>query len=102
MSLSNSRGQHMKKVLTLLLIGLVASLAVIVVSPAGAKKGHPRAHAAKDNKGKARLAAGTVQSVGTGSVTLKRKKGDPVTVQVTGVTKIVVNGKAGTLGDVQV
>jgi hypothetical protein len=89
----------MKKVVALLLIGLVASFAVIAVSPAGAKKGHPRVHAAK---GKARLAAGTVQSVGTGSVTLKRKKGDPVTVQVNGDTKIIVNGKAGTLGDIQV
>jgi len=88
----------MKKVVSLLLIGLVASLAVVVVSPAGAKKGHPKA-----TKGAKRHAvAGVVQSVGTDSVTLARKKGDPITVQVNGDTKIVVNGKAGVLADVKV
>jgi hypothetical protein len=88
----------MKKLVTLLLIGLVASFAVIAVSPAGAKKGHPKA-AAKAHK---RLVLGTVQSVGSDSVTLTRKKGGPVTVQVNGDTKIIVNGKAGTLADIQV
>ena len=88
----------MKKVVTLLLIGVVASFAVIAASPAGAKKGHPRAHA----KAHKRLIHGMVQSVGSNSVTLTRKKGDPVTVQVNAGTKIVVNGKAGKLADVQV
>ena len=76
----------MKKVISLLLIGLVASLAVVVVSPAGAKKGHPKGTAAA----KRHAAAGVVQSVGSDSVTLTRKKGNPVTVQVNGDTKIVV------------
>ena len=88
----------MKKFLTLLLIGLVASFAVIAVSPAGAKKGDPKAHA----KAHKRLVHGTVQSVGSDSVTLTRKKGDPVTVQVNGDTRIIVNGKAGVLADIKV
>jgi len=89
----------MKKLITLLLVGLVASFAVIAASPAGAKKGHPRAHAAKAKK---RLVHGTVTAVGSDSVTLQAKHGDPVTVQVNGDTKIVVNGKAGTLSDIHV
>jgi hypothetical protein len=88
----------MKKVISLLLIGLVASLAVVVVSPAGAKKGHPKATKAA----KRHTVAGVVQSVGSDSVTLTRKKGDPVTVQVNGDTKIVVNGKKAQLADVEV
>jgi hypothetical protein len=88
----------MKRVATLLLIGLVASFAVIAASPAGAKKGHPGAHA----KAHKRLIHGIVQSVGSDSVTLTRKKGNPVTVQVNGDTRIVVNGKAGTLAEIQV
>jgi hypothetical protein len=88
----------MKKVVTLLLIGLVASFAVIVASPAGAKTGHPRAHA----KAHKRFVHGIVQAVASDSVTLTRKKGDPVTVAVDADTKIHVNGKAGTLADVQV
>ncbi len=88
----------MKKVISLLLIGLVASLAVVVVSPAGAKKGHPKGTAAA----KRHAVGGVVQAVGSDSVTLTRKKGNPVTVQVDGDTKIVVNGKAGTLSDVKV
>ena len=88
----------MKKVISLLLIGLVASLAVVVVSPAGAKKGHPKRTAAA----KRHAVGGVVQSVASDSVTLTRKKGDPVTVQVNGDTKIVVNGKSGTLSDVKV
>jgi hypothetical protein len=92
------KGSHMRKAVTLLLIGLVASFAVIAASPAGAKKGHPRAHA----KTLKRLLHGIVQSVGSDSVTLTRKKGDPVTVQVNGNTRVVVNGKAGSLADIQV
>jgi biopolymer transport protein ExbD len=88
----------MKKVISLLLIGLVASLAVVVVSPAGAKKGHPKGAAAA----KRHAVGGVVQSVASDSVTLTRKKGDPVTVQVNGDTKIVVNGKRATLSDVKV
>jgi hypothetical protein len=88
----------MKKVVSLLLIGLVASLAVIAVSPAVAKKGHPAASAAAKRHG----LHGVVQAVGSDSVTLKARKGDPVTVQVNGDTKIVVNGKAGTLSDIQI
>jgi hypothetical protein len=91
----------MKKLITLLLVGVVASFAVIAAGPAGAKKGHPRAHAAKAKHSK-RIVHGTVQSVQSDSVTLKGKKGDPVTVQVNGDTKIVVNGKAGALADIQV
>ena len=67
----------MQKVISLLLIGLVASLAVVVVSPAGAKKGHPKGTAAA----KRHAVGGVVQSVASDSVTLTRKKGDPVTVQ---------------------
>ena len=92
------RGQLMKKVISLLLIGLVASLAVVVVSPAGAKKGHPKGTAAA----KRHAVGGVVQSVASDSVTLTRKKGDPVTIQVNGDTKIVVNGKSATLSDVKV
>ncbi len=88
----------MKKVISLFLIGLVASLAVVVVSPAGAKKGHPKGAAAA----KRHAVGGVVQSVASDSVTLTRKKGDPVTVQVNGDTKIVVNGKSATLSDVKV
>jgi Domain of unknown function (DUF5666) len=87
----------MKKLITLLLIGLVASFAVLAVSPAGAKKGHP-AKAAKAKRG---LVHGTVKSVGSDSVTLTRRKGD-LTVQVNADTKIVVNGQAGKLSDIQV
>jgi Domain of unknown function (DUF5666) len=79
----------MKKLVTLFLIGLIASFAVIA-SPAGAKKG------------KAHAFAGVVQSVGTDSITVKPRKGDPVTVQVNGDTKIVVNHKAGKLADIEV
>ena len=50
----------MKKVISLLLIGLVASLAVVVVSPAGAKKGHPKGTAAA----KRHAVGGVVQAVG--------------------------------------
>ena len=89
---------YMKKTISLLLIGLVASLAVVVVSPAGAKKGHPKATKAA----KRHAVGGVVQSVGSDSVTLTRKKGDPVTVQVNGDTKIVVNGKAAQLSEVKV
>ncbi len=89
---------QMKKVISLLLIGLVASLAVVVVSPAGAKKGHPKGTAAA----KRHTVGGVVQAVGSDSITLTRKKGSPVTIQVDGDTKIVVNGKAGTLSDVKV
>ena len=88
----------MKKVISLFLIGLVASLAVVVVSPAGAKKGHPKGTAAA----KRHVVGGVVQSVASDSVTLTRKKGNPVTVQVNGDTKIVVNGKSATLSDVKV
>ena len=88
----------MKKVVGLLLIALVASLAVVVVSPAGAKKGHPKGTAAA----KRHAVGGVVQSVASDSVTLTRKKGDPVTVQVNGDTKIVVNGKSATLSDVKI
>ncbi|MBA3717195.1 MAG: hypothetical protein H0W87_03070 [Actinobacteria bacterium] len=89
----------MKKIVSLFLIGLVASFAVIAASPAGAKKGLPGADAGKGKKG---LIHGVVQSVGSDSVTLKGKKGDPVTIQVNADTKIVVNGKAGALSDIQV
>ena len=89
---------QMKKVFSLLLIGLVASLAVVVVSPAGAKKGHPKGTAAA----KRHAVGGVVQAVGSDSVALTRKKGGPVTIQVDGDTKIVVNGKAGTLSDIKV
>ena len=85
----------MKKLVSLFLIGLVAAFAVVVASPAGAKKGH--GHAAKRH-----ALHGIVQSVGSSSVTLEAKKGDPVTVQVNGDTKIIVNGKAATLADVLV
>jgi hypothetical protein len=84
----------MKKLTSLFLIGLVAALAVVVVSPAGAKKGH--GHAAKRH-----ALHGVVQAVGSNSVTLKVKKGDPVTVQVNAETRIIVNGKAGALSDIQ-
>ena len=86
----------MKKLVSLFLIGLVAAFAVVVASPAGAKKGH-RAAAAKRH-----LVAGVVQTVGTNSVTLTRKNGNSVTVQVNPDTKIMVNGKAGALSDVKV
>ena len=66
----------MKKLITVFLIGLIASFAVIA-SPAGAKKG------------KAHGLAGVVQSVGTNSITLKPRKGDPVTVQVNGDTNFM-------------
>lgn len=89
----------MKKYVSLLLVGLVAAFAVIAVSPAGAKKGKPGAAAAAAKRHGLR---GVVQSVGSDSLTLKAKKGDPVTVQVNGDTKIVVNGKAGSLSDIQV
>jgi len=89
----------MKKLVTLLLIGLIASVAVIEASPAGAKKGHPGAHAAKAKK---KLVHGIVQAVGSDSVTLKPRRGDPVTVQVNADTKIVVNGQAGALADIQI
>ena len=86
----------MKKLVSLFLIGLVSVGAVVVASPAGAKKGHPAAAAKRHG------VRGVVQSVGANSVTLQRKKGDPVTIQVNGGTKIVVNGKAGSLSDVKV
>jgi hypothetical protein len=89
----------MKKFVSLFLIGLVAAFAVIAASPAGAKKGKPGAAAAAAKKHGLR---GLVQAVGSDSVTLKAKKGDPVTVQVNADTKIVVNGKAGSLSDIQV
>jgi hypothetical protein len=79
----------MRKVVTLFLIGLVASAAVIAASPAAAKKG------------KAHAVAGVVQAVGSGSITLKLRKGATVTVQVNGDTKIVVNHKPGTLADIK-
>jgi hypothetical protein len=88
----------MKKIVTLLLIGLVASFAVIAAGPAGAKKGHPKAHGAKAKK----VIHGRVDAVGSDSVTLKLRKGASVTVQVNGDTKIVVNGQAGTLADIHV
>jgi antitoxin component of MazEF toxin-antitoxin module len=78
----------MKKLISVFVIGLVATCAV-VASPAGAKKG------------KAHGLAGVVQSVGSSSVTIKPKKGDPVTVQVNGDTKIFVNNKAGALADIK-
>ena len=89
----------MKKYVSLLLVGLVAACAVVAVSPAGAKKGKPGAAAAAAKRHGLR---GVVQSVGSDSLTLKGKKGDPVTVQVNGDTKIVVNGGAGSLSDIQV
>jgi biopolymer transport protein ExbD len=79
----------MKKVISLLVIGLVATCAVIA-SPAGAKKG------------KAHALTGVVQSVGSNSITIKPKRGDSVTVQVNGDTRIFVNRKAGKLADIQV
>jgi cell pole-organizing protein PopZ len=90
----------MKKLVSLLLIGLVAAFAVIAASPAGAKKGHPKAHGAK--AAAKRLAHGVVQSVGSDSVTIKAKKGNPFVIPVDAQTKIVVNGKAATLSDVKV
>jgi len=79
----------MKKLLTLLLVGLVASFTAIA-SPAGAKKG------------KSHVVAGVVQAVGSDSITLKLRKGGTATVQVNGDTKIIVNRKQGTLSDIQV
>jgi hypothetical protein len=84
----------MNKLVSLFLVGLVTTSAAVVASPAGAKKGHPAA-------AKRHAVRGVVQTVGTNSVTLTRKKGDPVTVQVNGETKIVVNGKAGSLSDIK-
>jgi hypothetical protein len=80
----------MKRFVTLLLIGLVSSVAVIAASPAGAKKG------------KAHAVAGVVQSVGSDSITLELKKGATLTVQVNADTRIVVNRKVGTLADIEV
>jgi hypothetical protein len=91
----------MKKVVSLLLIGLVAAFAVIAAGPAGAKKGHLKAHGA--TAAAKRLGFhGVVQAVGSDSVTVKAKKGDPVVVPVNAQTKIVVNGKAGALSGVKV
>src|SRR5262245_53642980 len=86
----------MKKLVSLFLVGLVTAFAVVVASPAGAKKGHPAAAA------KRHALRGVVQAVGTDSVTLSRKKRDPVTVQINGDTKILVDGKTGSLSDVKV
>jgi hypothetical protein len=80
----------MKKLVTLLLIGLVASVAVIEAGPAGAKKG------------KAHAVAGVVQAVGSDSITLKLRKGGTLTVEVNADTRIVVNRKLGTLADIEV
>jgi antitoxin component of MazEF toxin-antitoxin module len=95
-----------KKVVTLLVIGLVASFAVVAAGPAAAKKGHPKAaKAAKKGLKKGlnkRFVHGVVASVGSNSVTLTVKKGASVTIQVNADTKIVVNGEAGTLADIQV
>ena len=80
----------MRKFVTLFLIGLVASVAVIEAGPAAAKKG------------KSHAIAGVVQAVGSDSITLKPRKGAPVTVQVDAHTRIVVNRKVGTLADIEV
>jgi hypothetical protein len=79
----------MRKLLPLLLVGLVASCAV-VASPAGAKRG------------KAHAVAGVVQAVASDSITLKVRKGRTLDVQVNADTKVIVNGKAGTLADIGV
>jgi hypothetical protein len=87
---------RMKKLVSVFLIGLVAALAVVVVSPAGAKKGHPAAAA------KRHAVRGVVLAVGTDSVTLTGKRNTSVTVQISGDTKLVVHGHAAALSDVQV
>jgi hypothetical protein len=89
----------MKRVLVLLVVGLLATVSVIAASPAGAKKGHPKAHGLVKKRG---VVHGVVQAVGTNSITLKTRKGASVTVEVSADTKIRVNGEAGSLADVQV
>jgi hypothetical protein len=89
----------MKRVLVLLMVGLIASVSLIATSPAGAKKGHAKLHALAK---KWRYVRGTVAAVGTGSVTVKLRNGATVTFAVTSETKIRVNGQPGTLADVQV
>ena len=88
----------MKKVISLLLIGLVASLAVHRREPGRSKEGPSEGHSGRE----AARGGSVVQAVGPDSVTLTRRKGHSVTVQVDGDTKIVVNGKAATLSDVKV
>lgn len=89
----------MKKVLVLLVIGLLASVSVTAASPAGAKKRHPIAHALKLRR---HIVRGIVQSVDSSSVTLKAKNGVTVTIALNAATKIRVNGKPATLDDVKV
>ena len=89
----------MKKVLVLLVVGLLAGVSVVAVGTAGAKRGHPKAHALAKARG---AVHGIVQAVGSDSVTLKRKKHAAVVVEVNGDTKIRVGHRAGTLADIQV
>lgn len=79
----------MKKLTIALLAGLTAVLALSVAAPAVAKKG------------KRHAIAGVVRSVGTSSLTLTVKN-RTVNVEVDTSTKIVVNGHAATLADIQV
>src|SRR5215210_7475276 len=89
----------MKRILVLLTIGLLASISVIAASPAGAKKGPPKAHGVKAAK---RVVHGVVESVDSDSVTLKAKKGAAKTVAIDENTKIFVNGHASSLASVEI
>lgn len=83
----------MKKLTILLLAAVTAVFALSVAAPAVAKKGkHHHAHAL----------VGIVQAVGADSITLQVKKNKTVTVTVNADTKIVVNGQAATLADIQI
>lgn len=91
----------MKRIVVLLVVGLLASVSVIAASPAGAKKGHPKkTHVTKAKK--RGVVHGIVEAVGSDSVTLKTKKGLSVTIDVDADTKIIVNRKPGALADIEV
>src|SRR6266511_5201500 len=61
----------------------------------------PHAHAQKAKKAK-HAVHGVVEAVGSDSITLTLKNGDSLTILVTPDTKIRVNGKPGSLSDIQV
>ena len=70
-----------------------------------AKNGTARAIRATDRvppRARGVVVRGQVESVGSNSITLKRRNGSTTTVQVTAATRIRVNRALGTLADVQV
>jgi invasion protein IalB len=92
----------MKKLSVFLVAAVFATLGLTATVAAKPGKPHsPHAHAQKAKKAK-HAVHGVVEAVGSDSITLTLKNGDSLTIPVIADTKIRVNGKPGSLSDIQV